>query len=140
MAANYATAMERRRLLTQDFGSSKQKKAMQSQQDNLVNVDTVVGGARLLQQIMPSTNDGEEVEVGRNSSMSESNRRAIQEQRHLHAATADGTNAIQVIRHLSLFCNIRSQNLRKLLIGSSFCWYTLFFIYIDGHRSSGRGI
>lgn len=89
------SAMDRRRLLTQDFGSSKQKKAMQSQQDNLVNVDAVVGGSRFLQQIMPTNaNDDDDEADGQpnNASgmtMSASNRRAIQEQRDRQAGNTD---------------------------------------------------
>ena len=89
------SAMDRRRLLTQDFGSSKQKKAMQSQQDNLVNVDAVVGGSRFLQQIMPTNanDDDDEVDGKPNNAsgmtMSASNRRAIQEQRDRQAGNTD---------------------------------------------------
>ena len=71
-------SMQRRKALFEDFGSAKKLRVIKSQEANRVNVESVVGAGNL---VMDSVLKGE--------SMSESNKRAIIEQREQQDGGAD---------------------------------------------------
>jgi len=63
------TMMQRRNLLFDDFGSSKKKRVIKSQAENVVSVDNVLGAGSAMMEAVS----------GQMSSMSESNRLAMEE-------------------------------------------------------------
>jgi len=97
------------RKLFEDFGSAKKRKVLKSQQDNKVNVDSVIGAGSVIAESMledptviadkyGNNHDNNNTTTARGSGhqpqggMSESNRKAVEEARRMATATTTTTS------------------------------------------------
>ena len=83
-------AAEHKRALFDDFGSSKKQRALRSQEANRVHLEQVVGNKGMASVFLTTDGGGEQQLDG--NIMSESNRKAIEEQRHLDQQQQLSTN------------------------------------------------